>query len=106
VVSVISGGNIDVLTMSSLLNHGLYSRGRLFCFSVKLKDTPGQLVKIAEILSKLGANVVKLEHNQFKALDRLRYVALEVTVETNGHDHIQAVMDTLADEGYSVEVIY
>lgn len=106
VVSVISGGNIDVLTMSSLLNHGLYSRGRLFCFSVKLKDTPGQLVKIAEILSTLGANVVKLEHNQFKALDRLRYVALEVTVETNGHDHILNVTDTLKDEGYSIEVIY
>lgn len=106
VVSVISGGNIDVLTMSSLLNHGLYSRGRLFCFSVKLKDTPGQLVKIAQILAQLGANVVKLEHNQFKALDRLRYVALEVTVETNGHNHIDEVIKTLEKEGYGVNVIY
>ncbi|MDF2613029.1 MAG: threonine dehydratase [Clostridia bacterium] len=106
VVSVISGGNIDVLTMSSLLNHGLYSRGRLFCFSVKLKDTPGQLVKIAEILAKLGANVVKLDHNQFKALDRLTYVALEVTVETNGHHHIKQVTKTLEDEGYILEIIY
>lgn len=106
VVSVISGGNIDVLTMSSLLDRGLYSRGRLFCFSVKLKDTPGQLVKVAEILAKVGANVVKLDHNQFKALDRVRYVALEVTVETNGHDHIQEVKEALAAEGYAVEVIY
>ncbi len=106
VVSVISGGNIDVLTMSSLLNHGLYSRGRLFCFSVKLKDTPGQLVKIAQILADLGANVVKLDHNQFKALDRLTYVALEVTVETNGHRHIKEVTQTLEDEGYRIEVIY
>ena len=106
VVSVISGGNIDVLTMSSLLDRGLYSRGRLFCFSVKLKDTPGQLVKIANILARVGANVVKLDHNQFKALDRLRHVALEVTVETNGHDHIQEVKKALEEQGYTIDVIY
>lgn len=106
VVSVISGGNIDVLTMSSLLDRGLYSRGRLFCFSVKLKDTPGQLVKIAEILSQVGANVVKLDHNQFKALDRLRYVALEITVETNGHEHINEVKKALEAHGYTIDIIY
>ena len=106
VVSVISGGNIDVLTMSSLLDRGLYSRGRLFCFSVKLQDTPGQLVKIAGILADTGANVVKLDHNQFKALDRLRQVALEITVETNGHEHIQEVKNALTSNGYEVEVIY
>lgn len=106
VVSVISGGNIDVLTMSSLLDRGLYSRGRLFCFSVKLKDTPGQLVKVAQILAEVGANVVKLDHNQFKALDRLRHVALEITVETNGHDHIKEVQKALESHGYEIEVIY
>lgn len=106
VVSVISGGNIDILTMSSILDRGLYSHGRLFCFSVKLKDTPGQLVKIAQILAELGANVVKLDHNQFKALDRLRHVALEITVETNGHDHIKQIKSTLESYGYLLEVIY
>lgn len=106
VVSVISGGNIDVLTMSSLLDRGLYSRGRLFCFSVKLKDTPGQLVKVAEILAEVGANVVKLDHNQFKALDRLRHVALEVTVETNGHEHISEVKRALEAHGYDIDIIY
>lgn len=106
VVSVISGGNIDILTMSSLLDRGLYSRGRLFCFSVKLKDTPGQLVKIAEILAQVGANVVKLDHNQFKALDRLRHVALEITVETNGHDHINEVKKALELQGYEIDIIY
>lgn len=106
VVSVISGGNIDVLTMSSLLDRGLYSRGRLFCFSVKLQDTPGQLVKVAQILADAGANVVKLDHNQFKALDRLRHVALEITVETNGHDHIDEVRKSLEDHGYEIDIIY
>lgn len=106
VVSVVSGGNIDILTMSSILDRGLYSHGRLFCFSVKLKDTPGQLVKIAQILAELGANVVKLDHNQFKALDRLRHVALEITVETNGHDHIKQIQSTLESYGYQLEIIY
>lgn len=106
VVPVISGGNIDILTMSSILDRGLYSHGRLFCFSVKLKDTPGQLVKIAQILAELGANVVKLDHNQFKALDRLRHVALEITVETNGHDHIKQIKSTLESYGYQLEIIY
>lgn len=106
VVSVISGGNIDILTMSSLLSRGLYSHGRLFCFSVKLKDTPGQLIKIVDILAHVGANIVKLDHNQFKALDRLRHVAIEVTVETNGHEHIQDVKKAFKSQGYDIEIIY
>lgn len=106
VVSVISGGNIDIVTMSTLLNRGLHSRGRLFCFSVKLQDTPGQLVKVANILANLGANVIKLDHNQFKALDRLRHVALEVTVETNGHEHIEEIKRAMEAEGYELEIIY
>lgn len=106
VVSLISGGNIDVVTMASLLNCGLLSRGRIFCFSVKLKDTPGQLLKIAEILARLGANVIKLEHNQFKAVDRLKHVALDVTVETNGNEHIQEISKALYNEGYDIVRVY
>lgn len=106
VVSLISGGNIDVVTIASLLNHGLFSRGRIFCFSVKLKDTPGQLLKIAQILAEKRANVIKLDHDQFKAVDRLRYVGLEVTVETNGYEHIKSIVKALNDEGYNIERIY
>ena len=103
VVSLISGGNIDVVTIASLLNNGLFSRGRIFCFSVKLKDTPGQLLKISRILADKGANVIKLDHNQFKAVDRLKHVVLEVTVETNGYEHIEAIVKALNDEGYDVD---
>jgi threonine dehydratase, medium form len=106
VVSLISGGNIDVVTIASLLNHGLLSRGRLFCFSVKLQDTPGQLLKISTILSQKGANVIKLDHNQFKAIDRLKQVALEVTVETNGHEHIAEIVKALNEAGYNVDKVY
>lgn len=106
VVSLVSGGNIDVVTIASLLNHGLLSRGRIFCFSVKLQDTPGQLLKISTILSEKGANVIKLDHNQFKATDRLKHVALEVTVETNGHEHIEEIIKALNEVGYNVDKVY
>lgn len=106
VVCLISGGNIDVVTMAALLNNGLVSRGRMFCFSVKLQDTPGQLLEIAKILSEQGANVIKLDHNQFKAIDRLKHVVLEVTVETNGNEHIEKIVKALNKSGYNVERVY
>lgn len=106
VVSVISGGNIDVVTMAALLDNGLVSRGRVFCFSVKLKDTPGQLLEIAKILSEKNANVIKLDHDQFKAVDRLKHVVLEVTVETNGKEHIEEIIKALNKEGYNVDKVY
>ncbi|EJU21105.1 threonine ammonia-lyase [Peptoanaerobacter stomatis] len=106
VVSLISGGNIDVLTISSLINKGLISMGRIFCFSVTLPDVPGQLLKIAQALAETGANVVKLDHNQFKSYNRFNNVALEVTVETNGHSHIEQIVDNLIEKGYHITRIY
>lgn len=106
VVSIISGGNIDMLTISSLISDGLVERGRLFCFSVELPDIPGQLQEIARLLSELNANVIQLEHNQFKATNRLKNVLLEVTVETNGMDHIKSIKDTLYTNGFKITQIY
>ncbi|CDM67967.1 threonine dehydratase, catabolic [Clostridium bornimense] len=106
VVSVISGGNIDMVTISSLINSGLVSRGRLFCFSVELPDNPGQLLAISNLLTKANANVIQLEHNQFKAIDRLKNVVLEVTVETNGFQHIDTIKSLLTEGGYSFKQIY
>jgi threonine dehydratase len=106
VVSLISGGNIDIITLSTLINRGLLARGRIFCFSVKLQDRPGELLKISEVLAHLGANVIKLDHNQFKAIDRLKHVLLEITVETNGHDHIEEITSALNKMGYNLNKIY
>lgn len=106
VVAIISGGNIDVVTISELVNRGLLFKGRIFCFSVKLRDIPGELLRIAQILSDCSANVIKLEHNQFKAIDRLKQVLLEITVETNGHDHINDIIAELNKHGYSIDKIY
>lgn len=106
IVSVISGGNTDVVTISSMINNGLVSSGRLFGFSVELPDRPGELVRIAQILSSLNSNVIKLEHNQFKAFNRINNVVLEVTIETYGFDHIQSIRKELKNEGYSIKQIY
>lgn len=106
VVSVISGGNIDTLTMSSLINTGLVSRGRLFCFTVELPNIPGQMLKISNILTDVKANIVRLEHNQFKAINTLRNVLLEVTVETNGHEHIELIRKALLDNTFNINQMY
>lgn len=107
VVCLISGGNIDVLTISEIINQGLITRGRIMCFSVELPDKPGQLVRVAQILAEHGANVIELEHNQFKTIDRYsNKVMLEVTVETNGHEHIMEVLDALGDHNFSVTRVY
>ncbi|MCT4595367.1 MAG: threonine ammonia-lyase [Anaeromicrobium sp.] len=106
VVSVVSGGNIDVVTISSMINNGLVSSGRLFCFSAEMPDVPGELLKISEVLKYLNANVIKLEHNQFKALNRIHNVVLEVTVETHGYDHIERIKNKLNEVGYDIRQIY
>lgn len=103
IISVLSGGNIDVLTISSMINKGLVSRGRVLSFSVDLPDKPGQLVNISQILANQNANVIKLDHNQFKNLDRFHYVELQVTVETNGEEHIKSIISALHEEGYKIE---
>lgn len=103
VISILSGGNIDVLTISSMINKGLVTRGRILKFSVDLPDKPGQLVNVSEILAKLNANVIKLDHNQFKNLNRFHHVELQVTVETNGEEHINSIIKALNEAGYKIE---
>jgi len=106
IVSLISGGNIDVVTISELINRGLVIRGRVFCFSVVLMDRPGELLKISTLLAELNANIIKLDHNQFKTIDRFRQVHLEVSIETNGHKHIKEIKKSLKENGYELSVIY
>jgi threonine dehydratase len=102
VVSLISGGNIDVLTISSMINKGLISRGRIFTFSVQLPDIPGQLEFVAHELAQLNANVIGVDHNQFKNFARFSEVELRVTCETNGEKHIKKIMDRFKELNYEI----
>lgn len=102
IVPVVSGGNIDVLMISSMIGKGLISRDRIFNFAVSIPDRPGELAKITHIIADVGANIVKLAHNQFKNLSRFRDKEVLITVETNGTDHIQALVEAFAAKGYEV----
>lgn len=106
VVCLISGGNIDLVTISAMINRGLVSRGRLYCFTVELPDRPGQLAKISQILADNSANVIKLDHNQFKSYDRLMNAVLEVTCETNGHAHVQQIEKAMLSHGFSIHQVF
>ena len=92
-----------MLTISSMINKGLVVRGRIFRFSVDLPDKPGQLVAVSQILSENNANVIRLDHNQFKNLNRFHDVELQVTVETNGEEHIQKIIEEFNKKGYVVK---
>lgn len=102
VVSLISGGNIDVMSISSMINKGLISRGRTFTFTVQLLDKPGELEFVAHVLSECNSNVIAVEHNQFKNFARFSEVELRVTCETNGEVHIQKIIDRFKEEGYEI----
>ena len=106
VVSIVSGGNIDISTIAALIDKALIARGRVFCFTVQLPDKPGQLLKVAQILADENANVIKLDHNQAKVTDSFKKVQLEVTVETHGADHVQKIAAALEKNGFTVIKVY
>ena len=105
VVSILSGGNMDVITMASLVQHGLINRGRVFTFSVLLPDRPGELERIAHIIARQKGNIIRLEHNQFVSINRNMAVELKVTLEAFGYEHRDTIMHALADKGYQAKLV-
>lgn len=105
VVSVLSGGNMDVITVASLVQHGLINRGRVFTFSVQLPDRPGELLRVAEIVSRENGNIIKLEHNQFVNINRQSGVELRVTLEAFGHTHKRTILTAMRAAGYDAREV-
>ena len=104
VVSVLSGGNMDVITMASVVQHGLIQRDRVFTVSVLLPDRPGELVRVASIIAKEQGNVIKLDHNQFVSLNRNAAVKLTITMEAFGTEHKAKIIDALKMNGYNPQM--
>ena len=100
IVSILSGGNMDVITMSSVVQHGLIQRDRIFTVSVLLPDRPGMLVRVASAIAEQNGNVIKLEHNQFVSTNRNAAVELRVTIEAYGTDHKQQIIAALQEAGF------
>lgn len=105
VVSILSGGNMDVITMSSVVQQGLIFRDRIFTVSVLLPDKPGELCRVAGVIAKESGNVIKLEHNQFVTTNRSAAVELRITLEAFGTDHKHQIMDALEKEGYMPKLV-
>ena len=105
VVAILSGGNMDVITMSSIVQHGLIQRDRIFSVSVLLPDKPGELVRVADTIAKAQGNVIKLEHNQFVSTNRNAAVELRITMESFGTEHKRQILKSLEDGGYKPKSI-
>ncbi len=106
VVSVLSGGNMDVITMSSVVQQGLIMKDRIFTISVLLPDKPGELHRVSGIIAEVNGNVIKLEHNQFVSINRNAAVELKITLEAFGTEHKQQIIQALADHGYTVRQVH
>lgn len=105
VVAILSGGNMDVITMSSVVQHGLIQRDRIFTVSTLLPDRPGELVRVASIVADNNGNVIRLDHNQFVSTNRNAAVELRLTIEAFGTEHKHQIVDALAAEGFRPKLI-
>ena len=105
VVCVLSGGNMDVITMSSIVQHGLIQRDRIFTVSVLLPDKPGELVRVSQVIANENGNVIKLDHNQFFTTNRSAAVELRITMEAFGTDHKNRIVKALEEAGYTPKIV-
>jgi len=105
VVSILSGGNMDVITMSSVVQQGLIFRDRIFTVSVLLPDKPGELCRVSGVVARENGNVIKLEHNQFVSTNRSAAVELRITLEAFGTEHKHQIMEALEKEGYMPKLV-
>lgn len=105
VVSILSGGNMDVITMSSVVQKGLILRDRIFTVSIQLPDKPGELCRVAGVVASVQANVIKLDHNQFISSNRNAAVEIRITMEAFGTEHKKQIIGALRDAGYEPNLI-
>ena len=105
IVSILSGGNMDVITMSSVVQQGLVMRDRIFTVSVLLPDKPGELTRVSDVIAKRSGNVIKLEHNQFVSINRNAAVELRITLEAYGTEHKEQIMQALEENGYNPKLV-
>ena len=105
IVSILSGGNMDVITMSSVVQHGLIQRDRIFTLTVLLPDRAGELVRVASVIANHQGNIIKLDHNQFVSTNRNAAVELKITMEAFGTDHKMQIVKALQDAGYEMHIV-
>ena len=105
IVAILSGGNMDIITMSSVVQQGLIFRDRIFTVSVLLPDKPGELCRVSGVIAGESGNVIKLEHNQFVSTNRSAAVELRITLEAFGTEHKHQIIAALEREGYKPKLV-
>lgn len=105
IVSILSGGNMDIITMSSMVQFGLIQRDRIFTVSTILPDKPGQLVQVAQLIAEEQGNVIKLDHNQFISTNRQEGVELRITIEAFGTEHKNRIVKRLEEGGFQPRLV-
>ena len=105
VACVLSGGNMDIITMSSVVQQGLIMRDRIFTVSVLLPDKPGELSRVSGIIAEVNGNVIKLEHNQFVSINRNAAVELRITLEAFGSEHMEQILNALTEKGFKPKIV-
>ena len=105
IVSILSGGNMDIITMSSMVQFGLIQRDRIFTVSTMLPDKPGEMVKISQVIADENGNIVKLDHNQFIGTNRNEGVELRITIEAFGTEHKNRIVKKLDEAGFRPRLV-
>lgn len=102
VVSIISGGNIDMSFISQLINRGLYETGRITRIDVELPNIPGKLQELLSDIAYTKANVVTIDQDSLREASRYKNINVEITLETNGTEHVKKIHDLLNKKGYII----
>ena len=101
-VCIVSGGNIDVNILSRVINRGLLKSGRIADLTIEMLDKPGQLKEVSRIIADLGANVIRVRHNQGGENTDINDCYLKVTMETRNLRHLCEIRHALCDAGYKL----
>ena len=99
---IVSGGNIDVNILSRVINRGLLKAGRLCHLTIELLDKPGQLKDVSSIIADLGANVIRVRHNQGGQNTDINDCFLKISMETRNMEHFNQIQNALTSKGYRI----
>ncbi|MCP4222864.1 MAG: ACT domain-containing protein, partial [Actinomycetia bacterium] len=103
---VLSGGNIDVRLLASVLMRGLVRTDRVSTLRLKVGDVPGQLAPIVDAIAKAGANIIDIDHHRIFGAVSARAANIEIVIETRTSDHRQQVINALEAIGEEVELVH
>ena len=101
-VCVVSGGNVDVTTLSRVITKGLSKSGRIVEFTTKVSDKPGSLVQLLQIVSRTGANVISVNHSREGKESNVHFCLISMVLETRNAQHVDDIEQALISNGYQL----